>query len=617
METLQRYMKWFLCVILLLAVGIGFFRMGGASIATSAKKLESLIVDLSDQWTCTVDGTSESFITKLPGILELPEEARSITLTNTLPETLDGGDVLRLNTLSGWVDLYIDGELRTSYGNHEITSMYWYENASAMLLVKLRERDPGKEIQIQIGSIDAHHLAIQQAPQIGVHRDFLMNDVFESAYGMILIVTILISAILILCTWLFFYLRKQNISQIPSAILFLLMMTLYYNVSNIFLLEVFQYAPAYFGLNDFIYYVMNVLIPIAGYLVVLPCIKLPRRHVFRYFIVIHILLTIVAFVLQVISVENYEPIEKLLMVMTGIGYVCLLAELKKKPPIKSDRWFVYPIFACILAYMLDYCKYMLNLDWLPETLANYLQVESPFMLFLPLSMMLYLFMILVGIVHVITDRQTELALEANSARLHATLAEKEFHTVMENMSRIRKMRHDIEHHFAVIHTYLAKNNIEAAMSYIEEASSLMPKHSLSEKNLITGSFVEQYRTLCQQNDILFTDRIAYDEDLISDKTVLGIILGNGLKNAFESAITADKEQRFVRITGKQVHDNIAIVIQNGFSHEIKKDFKSTKEKGRGLGLVSIREGARRCGGYVDCSHENAVFTLEVVLVIQR
>lgn len=484
-----------------------------------------------------------------------------------------------------------------------------------MLLVRLTEKDAGKEIQIHTGSIDTHHLAIQRAPQFGDHRDFLMSDVFESAYGSILITTIVISVILLLCTWLFFYLKKQNISRIPSAMLFLLMMTLYYNVSNIFLLEVFSYAPAYFGLNDFIYYVMNVLIPIAGYLVVLPCIKPPGRAL-RFFIAVHILVTIVAFALQVVSIENYEPIEKLLMVMTGLGYVWLLSEQKKTPVGKTDRWFVYPVFICILAYTLDYCKYMLNLDWMPEALADYLQVESPFMLFLPLSMMIYLFMVLVGIVHVITDRQTSLALEANSARLRAALAEKEFHGVMENMNQIRKMRHDIEHHFSVIHTYLAKNNTEAAIAYIEEASSLMPTRSLSEKNLITGSFIEQYRTLCRQNDILFTEKITYDEDFISDKTVLGIILGNGLKNAYESAMTADKEQRFVRITGKQVHDNIAIVIQNGFSHEIKANFKSTKAEGRGLGISNIREAAQRCGGYVDCRYESFLFTLEIVLVIQ-
>lgn len=616
MKELRKHIQWFLCIILPLAVGIGFFRMGGKEIVNSMGQVESSIIPLSDHWVYTVDESEERFTTSLPGILTMEEDARRIILSNTLPEGIRSGDVLRLNSLSGWVDIYIDGELRTQYGNHEITELYWYENASAMLLVKLTEEDAGKEIQIHTGSIDAHHLAIQREPRIGSHRDFLMSDVFESAYGSILITIMVISSVLLLCTWLFFYLKKQNITQIPSSILFLLMMTLYYNVSNIFLLEVFSYAPAYFGLNDFIYYVMNVFIPIAGYLVILPCIKLEKGKALWYFIIVHIFMTILAFILQVVSVEKYEPVELSLMLMTVTGYLWLIWELKRHPVHRADKWFIYPVFICILAYVLDYGKYMINLDWMPDALANYLQVASPFMLFLPVGMIIYLVMLLVGIVHVISERQMRLALEAKSAELRATLSEKEFQSAMESMNQVRRMRHDIEHHFSVIHTYLAENNTEDAVTYIEEASALIPKRPISGKNLITGSFIEQYRLLCEQNDIRFTEDVSYDEDLISNKTTLGIILGNGLKNAFESAATAKGEQRFVRITGKRIHDNIAIVIQNGFRHEIKANFMSTRAEGRGFGISNIRDAAERCGGYLECSHENSVFTLEVVLVIQ-
>lgn len=615
MGILHRYIKWILCAVMLLAIGIGFFNMGGIETIRSATSRESTVTAISKGWSYRVNGSDEVFKTELPSILPLEEDAREIVLTNTLPNGIKAGDAVRIQTLSGWFDIYIDRRLRVEYGNHEITDSYWYENASALLFIKLTEEDSGKEIAIHTGSIDAHHLAIQREPFIGYHRDFLMGDMIESYYINILIIVLVVASFLLLCVWLFFFIKKQRFSQIPPAVAFLLMMVLYYNVCNLFMMEFLSYARDYFSLNDFVYYVMNIFLPVAGYMIILPHLKKEGSRLFRYFVALHIVVALIAFVLQIVSVENYEPVEKLAAVMTAIGYIWIVVIFKKHPVSWAEKLFIYPVCFCVFACVLDYCKYMMNLDWLPDAVANYLQVESPFMIFLPFTMVIYMFMILIGIVNVILKKQTELAIEAKSAELRATLAEKEFIMTMDSMNQIRKIRHDIEHHFFVIDTYLEENDIVAAKAYIESASAMVPKQSLSGKNLITGSFTEQYRSLCEQNGIKFTDSVLFDEEMISNKTALGIILGNGLKNAFESALTAQDEQRFIRISGKQVHDNITIVIENGFNHEIKPDYKSTKEKGRGRGISNIRDAAMRCGGYLECRHTDNVFILEAVLVM--
>lgn len=615
MSALHKQIKWVLVIILLLAGLVGIFRMGGLEIAQSMAKEDSSVKALSTGWKYTVNGEKSDVDITLPAVLPLESNARIVTLQRTLPDDIKSGDVLRLQTLSGWFNIYIDGELRIEYGNPRITDSYWYENASAMLLVKLSEPDSGKSIVIETGSIDAHHLALQRAPLIGTHRDFIIGDIIESTYGNILITTMVVSCVLLLLIWVFFLLRRQNIRQIPRGVIFLLMLTAYYNGSNIFLIEVTGYAPTYFGLNDFIYYVMNVLIPIVGYRIVLPTVKEGKNHWLKCFIIAHVLVVIIAFIVQVETVENYEPIEKLLMVMTTVGYTWMLILTRKQPLVGAEKWVVYPVFVCILAYILDYCKYMLNLDWLPEALVNYLQVDSPFMIFLPVGMMIYLPMLIVSIVHIITERQTAYAMETKSAELRASLAEKEFYTAMENMNQIRRIRHDIEHHLTVVDGYLTEDRPEDAKEYIESVIKLIPKGALSDKNFVTGSFVQQYRSICQQNHIEFSEDIVFDEGKIADKAALGIILGNGLKNAVEAAMEAEGKRRFVRISGKQVHDNIAIIIENGFDHEIADEFNSTKGKGRGMGLSNIRDAACSCGGYAEWVYSKSTFTLEVVLVI--
>ncbi|MEG2648239.1 MAG: GHKL domain-containing protein [Anaerovoracaceae bacterium] len=616
MDNLLKYLNGIVIIVLLLAIGTGFFQMGGSEVARSLGEKGNSIHSLSSNWEMTTDKKSTPSIVDLPSRLPIEGKASSLTLSNTLPSDIDSGTALRLQTLSGWYDIYIDGTLRAQYGNHRITDNYWYDNPSFIIFVKLTAADAGKEIRIHTGSIDSHHLAIQREPLIGQHPDFIMGDMIESTYGNMIIILMVVSSFILLCVWCFFKFRKQTIQEIPRGVLFLLMMTVYYNVGNVFMLELLNYSPSYFGLNDFFYYVMNVFIPIAGYIIVLPYIKVQEEKFLKGFIFVHILFALFAFILQIVSIANYEPVEKVLMIMTIIGYLWLLFSIKNHHISKTERWFVYPVFICILGIILDYYKYMLNLDWLPEFIAIYLQVDSPFMIFLPLGMIVYLGMLLIGIVYVLSDKQTTLALTAKTAELRATLAENEFFNTLESMNQIRKMRHDLEHHFSVITEYIVEDKKREALSYIEAASDLMPNRSMSGTNIITNTFVEKYRMLCKQNNVSFSDTILYDESLIANKTDLGIILGNGLKNAFESATTASKELRFVRISGKRVLENITIIIENGYDHALNPDFKSTKAENRGLGLTSIDSAIERCNGYNDYSFDNRKFTLQVVIPLK-
>lgn len=613
MHFRYRKLQALLMGIMLIAIFVGIFSMGGAEIYKTFNQTESSIRPLDEDWTCQVDESDTIFKVNLPSILPLEEEATSITLTNTLPLAIQKGDAMRLQTLSGWYEIYINGILRVQYGNRTITNAYWYENASSLLFVPLTADDAGKSIIIRTGSINAHHLAIQREPFIGAHRDFLMSDMMESTYGNMLIIVLSVTVLLLLAVWLFFLLKKQGIKQIPSSVGFLVMMILYYNVGNLFFLEVFSYAPSYFGLNDFVYYVLNIFLPIAGYLIICPTVETKLKK-FHYFLIIHLILALFTFIIQIKGHLNYESLEIVMTWITLVGYIWLFIEGKPWEIKKSLKWFVYPVFICILACLLDYAKYMVNLDWLPQNIANYLQVESPFMLFLPIAMVIFVVMTLIGVMQMITDKQVALVLKAEDASSRAAYAEREHRATMESFHQIRKLRHDMEYHFMLINSYLKEGKNQDASDYIQTISSLLPNRTLSNKNFVTGCFVEQYRLLCSQSNIQFIEEIGYDEDSIKNKTMLGIILGNGLKNAYESAFTTKNELRFIKIMTKQVHDNIIILIQNGYNHKIDPNLKSTKSKGRGLGIANMKDAAESCGGYLDCSYENSVFTLKIVLV---
>ena len=61
---------------------------------------------------------------------------------------------------------------------------------------------------------------------------------------------------------------------------------------------------------------------------------------------------------------------------------------------------------------------------------------------------------------------------------------------------------------------------------------------------------------------------------------------------------------------------IAISVENAFNGEItEKDgfFGSSKRNGNGIGTQSVRRIAEKDGGYCRFSHENGIFTADVML----
>ncbi|MEG1917341.1 MAG: GHKL domain-containing protein [Oscillospiraceae bacterium] len=206
--------------------------------------------------------------------------------------------------------------------------------------------------------------------------------------------------------------------------------------------------------------------------------------------------------------------------------------------------------------------------------------------------------------------------EAKMAQLQLTLAEKEYHATMEGMDQVRRMRHDMNHHLTALSALVAEGDTAGAQAYIAKAAELLPRRALSGENPITGSFIERYRTLCQESSIVFSAEIAYHESPIANKAHLGILLGNALQNAYDGARTAQGDGRFVSVEGRQIHDNLVFVIKNGFSGALDSGLNSTKGEGHGLGLSSMRSVVEEYDGYLDTRQENGVFTLHIVLAFR-
>lgn len=212
-----------------------------------------------------------------------------------------------------------------------------------------------------------------------------------------------------------------------------------------------------------------------------------------------------------------------------------------------------------------------------------------------------------------------LRLSMESVRAQIELVEQEYRADLDSMEQIRKMRHDLKHHLTVLYALLEENDLDGAKAYIKELSGELPQTPLDGKNRITKGFVRKYAQLCRRRGITLISDIQYDEDALTDRTQLGLILGNALQNAYEAALDAPEgELRQLKIEGRMLQGTLLLVVENGYGGTLNPDYRTTKSGAlHGYGLPGIRKAAESTGGYVEIEHTNQKFRLTVALAIEE
>lgn len=614
---MKKIFSYFLaCLCLCMGIGFGFalFELNAMeelkSYFTSNKKLDYLEKD----WSYVVEG--KSYEVDLPGMLTLPKGTTEVELYNYIPSDVKDGDILRLQIPFGWYDIYIDKKLRASHGNAEVSPRYVIENSSTMLAVKLTEEDASKEICIKKGSIYLYWLVQQKAPSVSSHRDLLMSDIIESSSGLVILTFCLVVIGLLLGIYGIFLFKGRNYIFLLGSGAMLLIFVIYCNTCGYYRFEFSGYSPAIPMSNDFIYYLIQYLIAPIGYIVLINIWKNIVPKTFGYFVLVHGITAMGTIICQMLWIDVLSFMEIILAWMTFIGYSWLFYIIKPYSIKDSRKWFLYVIFMCEISVLMDFYKSVRSIFPLPKNLVEFLQVELPFMIFLPAALVISCIFVIIGSVSMLIEERIALEEEANMLELKAKLAEKEYDSIVETMTMIRRVKHDLNHHLISIRALIGAEKIEEALKYIDSATNRIPRSDILNGNFITNGFVDYYSGICEENDISFKVEVMYNEVDIIDKTDLGIVLGNSFKNAYEGALHASKEKRFVEFIGKKVNNQIVIVVKNGYADELKVDFASNKGENRGLGISSIRSVTEGKGGFFDAKGEDDIFTLKVVMVIK-
>lgn len=195
----------------------------------------------------------------------------------------------------------------------------------------------------------------------------------------------------------------------------------------------------------------------------------------------------------------------------------------------------------------------------------------------------------------------------------------QYENLKNKIEQDKRDRHDFKQHMNVLHTlyknkdyeqldcylqkFLKTNNFDTAISYCE--------------HLTLNALLVYYGQLAMNNHIEFQVHISVPKDIAIENTDLTILFGNLLENAYEASLLVPIEERNIKINVSIVNKNtFVLTLDNSFVGTIQmkqEKYLSSKHKGYGIGIESVKNMVKRYNGTAKFENKNNIFYVSIIL----
>lgn len=199
-----------------------------------------------------------------------------------------------------------------------------------------------------------------------------------------------------------------------------------------------------------------------------------------------------------------------------------------------------------------------------------------------------------------------------------SMQQQRYENLKTAIEEARQTRHDMRHHLSRIFSLTEAGDMERLKSYLTKTVSRIPNLDMSFcENRAADSVIGYYCALAKREDIPFCAQIDLPERLIIDEIDMCLVLSNLLENALEASLRTAPARQQIRATAYLHAERLLLIqVENTFDGEIKeKDgvFRSSKRKGNGIGIQSVRHIAEKTGGASTFTYQGGIFSAKVML----
>ena len=199
-----------------------------------------------------------------------------------------------------------------------------------------------------------------------------------------------------------------------------------------------------------------------------------------------------------------------------------------------------------------------------------------------------------------------------------SMQQQRYESLKAAIEEARQARHDMRHQLNQISALAEAGDLDNLKAYLAKTVSRIPDLDMNFcENRAADSVVGHYCALAKRENIPYSVQIDLPECLPVDEINLCLVLSNLLENALEASLRTAPARRRIELTAYLHGNSLALIqVENTYDGVIReKDgvFQSSKRKGEGVGIQSVRHIAEKTGGASTFTHQNGVFSAKVML----
>ena len=223
----------------------------------------------------------------------------------------------------------------------------------------------------------------------------------------------------------------------------------------------------------------------------------------------------------------------------------------------------------------------------------------------------------------ISRSRTRLEEELKYADRSLMAQKKQFDTLSGHMDEMRAARHDLRQHLTVVQSYMERDDKDGLAEYLESYRSKLPPDVMEYfcDDDVVNAVISYYAVMARESGIRFLADAIYPKNGPVSGSDITVLLGNLLENAVEACRRETGAEKFIKLRMKQRGQSMLLILVDNtctVGPEFDGDIPlSSKRKGHGIGIASVREIAGRHGGAVQLKQQDGMFCASVRLMLTR
>ena len=199
-----------------------------------------------------------------------------------------------------------------------------------------------------------------------------------------------------------------------------------------------------------------------------------------------------------------------------------------------------------------------------------------------------------------------------------SMQQQRYESLKAAIEEARQARHDMRHQMNQLSALAEAGDLDGLKAYLAKTVSRIPELDMSFcENRAADSVVGYYCALAKREGIPFCAKLDLPQTLPVDEINLCLVLSNLLENALEASLRTAPARRRIKLTAYLHGNSLALIqVENTYDGVIREKggvFQSSKRKGDGVGLQSVRHIAEKSGGVSTVTYQDGVFRARVML----